>query len=336
MPTNHRILIRQRPNGALADEDLEHVTEPLPTLADGEALVRTCLLAMDPVTRVMLSADIGVMPPIPLGAAVRGFGAGEVIASRRHDLPQGAKVSGLFEWSDYQHIGSRVALGKHFTRLAEDVAFEDALNLYGHTAHAAFFGMINVGAVTAGESVVITGAAGAVGSVAGQIAKVKGAKVIGIAGGAEKCRWLIDELGFDATVDYKSEDVGRAVRRLCQEGIDVLFDNIGGPMRGTLIAQLAHRGRVVLCGSTSQYLGADPLSAPFDVETVRSRSGTAARFNAMDYASRFEEATDKMLAWRRSGDLQFPCQVLDGLNNAPHALNSLFEGKNRGRLLVRP
>jgi len=198
---------------------------------------------MDPVTRVMLSADIGVMPPIPLSAALRGFGAGEVIASRRDDLPNGVKVSGFFEWADYQHIVSHVALGKHFVRLAEGVSFEDALTIYGHTAHAAFFGMIDVGAVTAGDSVVITGSAGAVGSVAGQIAKVKGAKVIGIAGGPAKCHWLVDELGFDAAVDYKGEDVGRVVARLYPAGINVLFDNVGGPMLDTLIAQLADGGR---------------------------------------------------------------------------------------------
>jgi len=327
---NRRILLRQRPIDLLSSDDYEITIQPPAPVDEGDALIETALLAMDPVTRVMLGADIKVMPPIPLGEAIRGFGVGQVVESRHAGFPVGARVMGFFEWADYQCVRTvpRIAL------LPDDVSFIQALNLYGHTAHAAYFGMIEVGKVAKGDVVVVTGAAGAVGSIAAQIARIKGARVIGTAGTSEKRAWLTDVIGLDAALDYRAGNIDDELTRLTPDGVDLIFDNVGGALLDRLIGHLAPGGRVVLCGAIAQYLDSDPLASTVDVAAIIERGGTASRFNAMDYATQFGDAFAQMMGWEQQGQLKVAVKLIADLEQAPAALNSLFRDRSQGRLLV--
>lgn len=328
--TNRRIILRRRPEGAIATVDYAVTAEPVAPTIDGDALIATRLLAMDPVTRVMLGADIGVMPPIALGAAIRGFGVGEVIETSSGDYPVGAQVCGFFEWADYQSIRTtpRAAL------VPDGVSPVEALNLYGHTAHAAYFGMLEVGKVSAGEVVVVTGAAGSVGSIAAQIARIMRARVFGTAGSAEKRNWLVDKLRLSGAIDYREPLLGAQLSKLLPGGIDCIFDNTGGPLLDVLIGHLRHGGRVVQCGAVAHYQGPSPLSSTHDQAMLAARGAVLLRFNAMNYGPRLMQASAEMAGWKRAGLLHVETRIITGLEAAPSALNSLFAGKNRGRLLV--
>lgn len=324
--TTRKIILRRRPGRLLCDRDTHIETVALPQLADGEALVRTELIAMDPVTRVIINEDIGLVPPIPLGAALRSFGAGVVVRSRNRLLPVGARVTGFFEWSDWQ-----ITTDEPRTQvLADDTSLTAGLNVYGHTAMAAYFGMLTVGDATAGEIVLVSGASGAVGSVAGQLARIHGARVIGLTGGESKRRWLVDELRFDTAIDYTVPGWAERLAADHPGGIDLFFDNVGGEMLRTALPLIAMPGRIVSCGASAQYTSTTPLAAPENPTQV-----PILRFNAMDYLPRFGEAAEQMLGWQRDGLLQFPQMTVDGLEHAPDALNMLFDGRSRGRVLVK-
>jgi NADPH-dependent curcumin reductase CurA len=327
---NRRVVLRRRPAGILAAGDTELVTDAVPEIADGQALVRTVLLAMDPVTRIILAHDIGLVPPVKLGEPLRGFGSGIVVASRNGDFPQGAKVAGFFEWSDFQVV----VKGARMQVLPEDIPLDAALNVYGHTAMAAYFGLLDIGKPEAGQTVLVSGAAGAVGSVAGQIAAIKGCRAIGIAGGPDKCRWLVEELGFHGAIDHRDERVGERLKALCPTGVDLFFDNVGGTLLNTVLPHLAARGRVVICGASSQYTGTAP---PDILRTGRERVAgkvPMTSFNAMDYAARFPVAAREMRSWEAEGRLKLHQMMLLGLEQAPKGLNMLFTGESRGRVLV--
>jgi NADPH-dependent curcumin reductase len=325
---NRRVVLRRQPAGTLASEDTELVTEAVPEVGDGQALVRTALLAMDPVTRLILAHDIGLVPPVKLGEPLRGFGSGIVVASRNVDFPLGARVAGFFEWSDFQVV----VKGARMQVLPEDIPLDAALNVCGHTAMAAYFGLLDVGRPEAGQTVLVSGAAGAVGSVAGQIAAIKGCRVIGIAGGPGKCRWIVDDLGFHGAIDHRNERVGDRLKTLCPTGVDLFFDNVGGALLNTVLPHLAAQGRIVTCGASSQYTG----NTPPDILARERVAGEVpmTSFNAMDYAARFPEAAREMRAWEAEGRLKLHQMMLSGLEQAPRGLNMLFTGESMGRVLV--
>lgn len=324
--TNRKIVLRRRPGQLVAAEDTAIVSAQIPPLADGQALIRTELLAMDPVTRVIINEDIGLVPPIALGEPLRSFGGGIVVSSRAPDLPIGARVTDFFEWAEWQIISK----GPRTNILPAAASLESGLNIYGHTAMAAYFGMLEIGKPLAGETVVISGAAGAVGSVAGQIARIAGARVIGITGGKQKCRWLMESLGFDGAVDYKDSTWPDELKQLTPTGIDLFFDNVGGAILDSVLVEINPKGRVVACGASSQYASTKPLAAPSNPNNI-----AILRFNAMDFTPRFAEATERMFAWEHAGVLKFPYSVIEGLERAPDALNMLFDGRSRGRVLVK-
>lgn len=327
---NRRVVLRRHPEGILAPGDTEIVTAAVPEIGDGQALVKTVLLAMDPVTRIILAHDIGLVPPVKLGEPLRGFGAGVVVASRNGGVPQGAKVAGFFEWSDFQVVGK----GTRVQVLAEGIPLDAALNVYGHTAMAAYFGLLEIGRPLVGQTVLVSGAAGAVGSVAGQIASIKGCRVIGIAGGPDKCRWIVDELGFHAAIDYRNERVDERLKALSPTGVDLFFDNVGGALLNTVLPHLAAQGRVIICGASSQYTGTAP---PDILRAARERAAgevPMTSFNAMDYAARFPAAAREMRSWEAQGRLKLHQMMLSGLEQAPRGLNMLFTGESRGRVLV--
>lgn len=330
--TYKKILLKQRPVGFVRDEDLDVVTLPVPTLADGEALVRIELIAMEPVTRVMMTHDIGIAPPIAIGAPITGFAAGVVVRSRTPELPVGQRVTGAMQWSQMQVFRNGDIKPLPYCDMPLDVAFHH----YGHTAVAAYFGMLVVGGAKAGETVVVSGAAGAVGSIAAQLAKLKGCRVVGIAGGPEKCAWLVDELGLDASIDRTAGKVSEELSKLCPGGVDIFFDVVGGDLKTVVTKHLAPGGRLVVSGESSIYLNEGPQHTKVATTNLPEQNATQIVYHTRDYRPAFPEAVEDMIAWKRQGKLKLSSTTLNGFESIAEGLNSLFNGKSRGRVFVDP
>jgi NADPH-dependent curcumin reductase CurA len=271
-------------------------------------------------------------PAIPIGDVIRSFAVGRVVASRHPGFAPGDIVQGLFGWQDYALVTERGPSAP--TKVVPGVSIPLAMSALGMTGLTAYFGLLDVGRPVAGETVVVSGAAGATGSIAGQIAKIKGCRAIGIAGGAAKCAWLVGELGYDAAVDYKSEDVAARLRELCPDGINVYFDNVGGAVLDAALARLALRGRVVLCGAISQYTSAQP-TGPKNYMNLVVKRGRMEGFLVFDYLPRAPEAVADLAQWLRDGRLKDRVDVQEGLENAPHALRRVFLGENLGKQLLK-
>jgi NADPH-dependent curcumin reductase CurA len=269
---------------------------------------------------------------VKIGEVVRSFAVGKVIESRHPKFQPGQLLQGLFGWQDYAVVkpGALAAMSP----LPPGAPIETAMSALGLTGITAYFGLLDVGRPKPGETVVISGAAGATGSAAGQIAKIKGCRAIGIAGGAEKCRWLIDDYGFDGAIDYKSEDVGARLQELCPKGIDVFFDNVGGEILDAALGRLAMRGRVVICGAIARYDRKEPFG-PKNYLRLLVQRGRMEGFIILDYLPRAAEAVAELSGWLKDGRLKDRVDVMEGLENAPAALARLFKGENRGKQLLR-
>ena len=327
---NRQWLLARRPHGAIQDSDFNFVETDVPALGEGEVLVRNLMLSCDPTQRGWIAFDT-YLPAVKIGEVVRSIGAGRIVTSNNPDFSVGDIVSGLTGWQDYAAMNPKGQLNK----LPPGAPLELAMSALGLTGITAYFGLIEVGRPVAGETVVVSGAAGATGSVVGQIAKIKGCHVIGIAGGAEKCRWLTDEAGFDAAIDYKSEDVQARLKELCPKGIDIFFDNVGGDILDAALAQLAMRGRVVLCGGIANYNATEPPTGPKNYLNLIVRRGRMEGFIVTDYLPRAAEAIGALAGWVQSGKLKNKVDVQQGLENAPATLRRLFEGRNEGKQLLR-
>ncbi|MGI8755977.1 MAG: NADP-dependent oxidoreductase [Acidimicrobiales bacterium] len=331
--TSRRIVLAKRPDGMVDDSvvRLEHV--PVPEPGDGEAVVRVQYLSIDPTIRGWMNDAPGYLPPIEIGAVVRSGAIGEVVASRSDRFAVGDAVFGMLGWQDHAVIGGAEATAQVVPAGVEPT---DALSVFGVTGMTAYFGLLDVGRPVEGDTVVVSGAAGATGSIVGQIAKIKGAgKVVGIAGGPEKCAWLIDELGFDVAIDYKNDDVAARLRDECPDGIDIYFDNVGGEILDACLARLALKGRVVLCGAISVYNDRDTAPGPANYLNLIMRRGRMEGFLILDYLDRFGEAQGEMIGWVLDGSVKHREQVVDGLESAPDALNLLFTGGNTGKVIVK-
>jgi NADPH-dependent curcumin reductase CurA len=321
-----------RPAGPLGDEHFDLFEEPVPEPAEGEALVRTLYLSLDPAIRVWMNGVDTYVPGIQVGDVMRAGGLGEVVRSRNPAFGEGDVVFGMMHWSDYTLARSGP---DGLTTIPRQEPLTAYLSVFGVTGLTAYFGLLDIGRPKEGETVVVSGAAGATGSVAGQIAEVAGCRVVGIAGGPEKCAWLTDELGFDAAIDYKSEDVSARLRETCPDGIDVFFDNVGGEILDAALGQLALHGRVVLCGAISQYDTADPAPGPRNVINLIPQRGRMQGFILLDYRERFLEAIPQLMQWVQEGRIRYAEDVVDGLENAPAAFRTLFTGANTGKLIVK-
>jgi NADPH-dependent curcumin reductase CurA len=330
--TNRQWLLARRPRGPIQAEDFRLAESPVPEPAEGEILVRNLYLSCDPTQRGWMSTD-SYLPRVKIGEVMRSFAAGQVVRSRHPDFAVGDLVQGLFGWQDYVATGPGAPASP--VPIPRGVPVETGLSALGLTGITAYFGLVEVGRPRPGETVVVSGAAGATGSVAAQIAKLKGCRAVGIAGGAEKCRYLTEELGLDAAIDYKSEDVARRLRRTCPEGVDVFFDNVGGEVLDAALANLAMRGRVVLCGAISRYNDTELTAGPKNYLSLLVKRGRMEGFIVLDYMPRAAEAVAELAGWLRQGKLKDRVDVQRGLENAPAALARLFRGENHGKQLVR-
>jgi NADPH-dependent curcumin reductase CurA len=329
---NRQWILEARPQGPLTGNEFRWNEAPLPQPADGEVLVRNLWLSFDPTQRGWMSRD-SYVPKIPLGEVMRAFSVGQVVESRHPDYKPGELVQGSFGWQDYVATGGRgvVALRK----LPPGIAPNTALSLFGITGTTAYFGMTEIGQIKAGETVVVSGAAGSTGSVAGQIAKITGCRVIGTAGGKEKCDWLINTAHFDGAIDYKTEDIGERLSALCPNGIDVFFDNVGGKVLDEVLARINLKARIVLCGAISRYNDAVPPPGPANYFNLVPRRARMEGFIILDYAPRYPEAYEALGRWQREGKLVQKEDVAHGLENAPRTLMRLFTGENFGKQLLK-
>jgi NADPH-dependent curcumin reductase len=324
--------LNARPAGKLTGKEFLWKEAPIPRPSDGQVLIRTLWLSVDPAQRIWMARD-SYKPAVPLGDVMQSFAVGQVIESRHPDFASGDLVQGDFTWQDYV-----VTDGKGFgvtRKVAPGTPPNLALSLFGVNGLTSYFGMIEIGKIKAGESVVVSGAAGATGSVAGQIAKIKGCRVIGTAGGEDKCAWLVDEARFDAAIDYKSEDIGARLSELCPNGIDVFFDNVGGEVLNEVLARINLNARIALCGSISKSDAATPQPGPANYSNLVARRARMEGFTGLDYRTRAPEAFEALGRWRHDGNLVHKEDVVRGLENAPKALLRLFSGENFGKQLVK-
>jgi NADPH-dependent curcumin reductase CurA len=304
---------------------------PTAAPADGQFLVENLFLSLDPAMRGWLGHAKSYMPPVQIGEVMRAVGAGRVIESRHPGFAAGEHVTGLFGVQRYA-LSDGAGVIRVDPATASLPVWLGALGLPGMTA---YFGLTDVARVKAGETVVVSGAAGAVGSVTGQIAKALGCRAVGIAGGDEKCAWLTGELGFDAAIDYKRGDVAAALRAHCPRGIDVYFDNVGGDVLDAALTQLARGARVVVCGAISQYNNTTPVRGPSHYLSLLVQRATMVGFVVLDYADRYPEAARALGAWLAAGAIKTRETVIEGLDQFPRALDALFSGDNVGKLVLK-
>jgi len=332
---NRRWLLSQRPSGIVSREHFEWVEEPVPEISDGEFLVRNLWISCDPAQRAWMDIDT-YMPKLPLGEVMAAGTAGEVVESRHPDFSAGDLVSGVYGWQDYA-VGSSEGFAGLFPPLKLPPGIDPtiALSLFGITGLTAYFGLLEVGELREGETALVSGAAGAVGSIACQIAKVKGCRVIGIAGGPRKCDWLRSELGVDDALDYKAEDIGARLRELCPDGVDVYFDNVGGEILDAVLANMAMQARIVICGAVSGYSGFEERYGLRNYHMLIMRRGTMRGFLVFDFMDRAMDAIGELAAWTGEGKIKNQVDVVEGLENAPEALARLFTGENLGKQLVK-
>jgi NADPH-dependent curcumin reductase CurA len=331
MPTNQQVRLAARPTGVAQDTDFEFTEEEVPTPGEGQFVVQLELISVDPAMRGWMNAGASYVPAVEIGAVMRAGGIGSVTASQHPGFAVGEQVYGAFGVQE-QALSDGRGVTKIDTSAAPASTYLAALGIPGLTA---YFGLLDVGRLKTGDTVVISGAAGAVGNVAGQVAKLKGCRVIGIAGGPEKCRALVDETGFDAAIDYKNQDVRKALREYAPEGVDVYFDNVGGPVLDAVLTRLARGARIVICGAVSQYNEAQ-TSGPANYMTLLVYRASMTGMVVFDYEDRYPQALAELGQWLSEGKLVSREHIVDGgVRTFPATLRMLFTGENTGKLILK-
>ncbi|MEV6598607.1 NADP-dependent oxidoreductase [Actinoplanes sp. NPDC051346] len=329
---NSQYRLAARPVGLPKPTDWEYVEEPAAEPGEGELLVQTTYLSLDPAMRGWMNDAKSYIPPVGIGEVMRAGGVGRVVASRHRSFAVGDHVSGALGVQEYSLSDGR-GLTKVDPALAPLPVYLGVLGMPGMTA---YFGLLDIGLPQPGQTVVVSGAAGAVGSVVGQIAKLKGCRVIGIAGGERKCRLVVEEFGFDACIDYKSSDVRTALREAAPDGVDVYFDNVGGDILDAVLTRLARGARIVICGAISQYNATEPVKGPANYMSLLINRASMTGMVVFDYADRYAEAAAEMSGWLAAGKLRSLEDVVEGGVKAfPETLLRLFHGENTGKLVLK-
>jgi len=330
---NRQWKLARRPTGMLAEGDLELSEASLPALADGQALAKVLYLSMDPTMRIWMADIPQYMPPVALGEVMRCIGLAQIVESRHKDFKKGDKVTGLTGLQQYVLLDDTNK--QSFQKIPSIPFVSDTtfLGVLGITGLTAYFGMMEIGQPKKGETLVVSAAAGATGSVAGQIGKIHGCRVVGIAGSAEKCKWIMEELGFDAAVNYKQPNWKEQLAAATPKGIDINFENVGGEVMQEVLGRMNLFGRVILCGLISSYTREDPGLASFG--TVLIKRLRVQGFIILDYAPRFMEAATQLGKWKMLGKLKDRETLVEGLENAPSTINLLFTGGNIGKLILK-
>lgn len=329
---NKRWLLARRPEGSLSAGDLALEESAIPAITDGQLLVRNLYLSLDPTNRLWMSDREQYLPPVQIGDVMRGLTIGVVEASKADGFAVGDIVQpAAGGWQT--HVVAEAATTRRIDNEA-DIPLTAHLSVLGATGLTAYAGLTEICYPQAGESVVISAAAGAVGSIAGQLARVRGCRVVGIAGGAAKCGWLTDELGFDGAIDYKSQDVGESLDRLLPDGIDIVFENVGGSIMEASFIRLRNQGRMAVCGLIASYNEAGPIPGPRDFGRILMRRLTVRGFIVIDYLRLARAADSELRSLIRDGRLKWKDHVVEGIREAPAALERLFTGNHNGKLMV--
>ena len=329
---NHQFKLAARPIGKVKASDLSRTEEAERAPTEGEVLIQILYLSLDPAMRGWMNdSKASYIPPVGINEVMRALAVGKVTASKNPKFAVGDHVTGLLGVQEYAYSNGQ-GLTKVDPKLAPLPVYLGTLGMPGMTG---YFGLLEVGQPKAGDTVVVSGAAGAVGSVVGQIAKIKGARVVGIAGGADKCRYLVEELGFDAAIDYKTENVTEALKTHCPDGVNVYFDNVGGDILDAVLTRLARGARIVICGAISQYNSTTPVKGPANYLALLVQRATMTGIVVSDYYDRAGEAAMVMAGWIQSGKLKTREDIVDGLDNFPKAFDMLFTGANNGKLVLK-
>ncbi len=328
--SSRRFKLTSRPVGMCERSNFEFVTEPLGEPGPGEVLVKVLYISLDPAMRGWMNAGKSYIAPVGIGDVMRAGGLGRVVASNDPSLAVGDTVVGITGVQDYV-LAKAKELTKIDPRLAPLPRFLGALGMPGLTA---YFGLLDIGKPKEGETVVVSAGAGAVGAVTGQIAKIKGCRVVGIAGGPDKCRYIVDELGFDAAIDYKNEDVREGLARHCPKGIDIYFDNVGGDILDVVLTLLARHARVIICGAISQYNSTEGIQGPRNYLSLLVNHAKMEGFVVFDYMARYGEGMQALAGWTMAGKLKAREDIVKGLETFPETLQKLFRGENFGKLIL--
>jgi NADPH-dependent curcumin reductase CurA len=328
---NHQFRLAARPVGLPKDTDWSFGEEPVGEPSDGEVLVKVLYISLDPAMRGWMNDSRSYIPPVGIGEVMRALAAGVVTASRHPDVAVGDHVTGLFGVQEYV-LAHGAAVTKVDTSLAPLPVYLGTLGMPGMTA---YFGLLDIGRPAPGETVLVSGAAGAVGGAVGQIAKIKQARAVGIAGGPEKCRYAVQELGFDAAIDYRGGDVQVAIGEHCPDGVHVYFDNVGGEILDAALAHLAREARVVICGAISQYNATGAVHGPSNYLSLLVNHASMTGFVVSDYLDRYRDGLREMAGWYADGALKTREDVAEGLSTFPDTLLRLFRGENTGKLVLQ-
>ena len=334
MNINRQWLLAKRPNGLVTRENFEYVECQIPEPASGQILIKNLLLSFDPTQRGWMEDKESYLPPVAIGAPMRAGSIGQVTESRHPDFAVGELVQTTGGWQDFVvATPNEGPIG--LTKVPDGVTPEMMLSVLGITGLTAYFGMLDLGTPKPGETVLVSGAAGATGSVAGQIARIKGCRVVGIAGGAAKCAWLKDEADFDAVIDYKQGSVSDQIRAACPDKVDVYFDNVGGEILEAALNHINLRARVVMCGGISGYNATEPTPGPTNLMNLVTNRARMEGFIILDYLPRAAEAIADLLQWIGTSDLKYQVDLQYGFDNIPSTLSRLFTGENFGKQLLQ-
>ncbi|HSG90123.1 MAG TPA: NADP-dependent oxidoreductase [Pseudomonadales bacterium] len=333
---SHAWVLKRRPSGRMTRDDFDWVESRLPEPADGQVLVRTIYLSLDPTNRIWASSQDQYMPPVELGEIMRGGTLGVVEASANAGFEKGDIVQGMWGWQSHCLVDGGAGLTK--MAVPPGTPLDALMSVLGATGMTAYFGLLDIGKPQAGETVVVSAAAGAVGQIVGQIAKLKGCRVVGTAGSDDKCAHLVNDLGFDAAINYKTADLDAELAKACPDGIDVYFENTGGPVTDAVLKLVNLNARIPLCGLIAHYNEGDNtegVQGPKNYQMILMKRVTVQGFIIIDYFPRFAEGIKEMAGWLAAGKIKYDTDIVDGLENAAEAVNRLFDGANTGKLLVR-